>query len=114
MSSAKGTVPFLAGDERYLLLLDFNALCDLESELPGLMDGTAEIKSPSAIRAVFHAGLVAHHGDVDLRDAGKIIHEIGIEQAAELVKEAFEASFGKTDGGEGKSRPRKRGAGTAP
>jgi hypothetical protein len=107
----KGEVGFsvdsggLAGD--YVLLLDFNALCDLESDLPGLMDGTAEIKTPSAIRAVFHAGLQARHKDISLHDAGDIIHVLGIEQAGDLVRQSFEASFSTAKGGEESDRPRK-------
>jgi hypothetical protein len=107
----KGEVAFsieegpLAGD--FVLLLDFNALCDLEDDLPGLMDGTAEIKTPSAIRAVFHAGLQARHKDTTLRDAGDIIQALGIEQAGDLVRQSFEASFSKAKGGEEASRPRK-------
>ena len=108
-NALKGEVAFsvesgdLAGD--YVLLLDFNALCDLEDDLPGLMDGSAAIKTPSAIRAVFHAGLQARHDGISLRDAGSIIQAIGIETAGELVSRSFEASF-KT-GGEEADRPRK-------
>lgn len=107
----KGEVGFsvdeygLAGD--YVLLLDFNALCDLEGDLPGLMDGTAEIKTPSAIRTVFHAGLQAHHPEVSLRDAGNIIQALGIERAGDLVRQSFEASFSTAKGGEESNRPRK-------
>lgn len=113
MTALKGEVGFEADGEGYTLLLDFNALCDLEDSLPGLMDGTAEIKSPRAIRSVFHAGLQAHHDGLSPRDAGDLIQAIGLDKAGELVAKAFEASFGK--GGEGKSRPpkAKAGAGTA-
>lgn len=107
----KGEVAFsvedgdLAGD--YVLLLDFNALCDLETDLPGLMDGTAEIKTPSAIRAVFHAGLQARHDGITVRDAGSIIQGLGIETAGDLVRQSFEASFAPAKGGEEAARPRK-------
>lgn len=110
----KGEVGFsiedgdLAGD--YTLLLDFNALCDLETDLPGLMDGTAEIRTPSAIRAVFHAGLQARQKDISLHDAGDIIHALGIEQAGDLVRQSFEASFSTAKGGEESARPRKASA----
>lgn len=89
----KGEVAFEANGEDYVLLLDFNALCDLEDDLPGLMDGTAEIKSPKAIRRVFHAGLAAHHAGVDVRGAGALVQALGLERAAELIKESFSASF---------------------
>lgn len=109
MAALKGEVGFEADGESYTLLLDFNALCDLEDSLPGLMDGTAEIKSPKAIRSVFHAGLQARHDGLTTRDAGDLIQAIGLDVAGELVAEAFSASFGK--GGEGKPRPRKATAG---
>lgn len=116
--SVKGEVAFKAGGEDYILLLDFNALCDLEGELPGLMDGTAEIKSPSAIRAVFHAGLQARHPGVGIREAGDIIQDVGLAEAGDLVRRSFEASFPAAKGGEGEPRPRKAaanaGAGSAP
>ena len=89
----KGEVAFEADGKGYVLLLDFNALCDLEDDLPGLMDGTAEIKSPKAIRRVFHAGLYAHQPDLDVRAAGAIVQAIGLEAAAVLIKESFAASF---------------------
>lgn len=102
----KGEVAFEADGEDYILLLDFNALCDLEEDLPGLMDGTAEIKTPSAIRAVFHAGLQARHKDISLHAAGDIIQALGIEVAGDLVRQSFEASFSTAKGGGGKPRPR--------
>jgi len=101
----KGEVEFEADGESYTLLLDFNALCDLEEQMPGLMDGGTEIKSPSAIRTVFHAGLAAYHSTLSLRDAGHIIHAIGLEAAGDLVKQSFAASF--PSGGDDKARPRK-------
>lgn len=112
-ANIKGEVPFEAIGETFRLVLDFNALCDLEGELPGLMDGSVEIKSPRAIRSVFAAGLARHHPEITVTVAGDIIQSIGIERAGELVASAFSASFG---GGE-KASPRKArpssGAGTA-
>lgn len=114
----KGEVEFEAGGKDYILLLDFNALCELEAEVPGLMDGTAEIKSPSTIRAVFHAGLAAKHPEIDLRGAGDVIHSIGLDAAGDLVRRSFEASFPPAKGGKEASDPRKArakaGTGSAP
>jgi hypothetical protein len=110
----KGKTPFEVGGESLFLLLDFNALCDLEGAVPGLMDGTAEIKSPRAIRAGFAAGLQECKPGIDDRGAGQIIHAIGLEKAGELVSAAFEASFGKAAAsGPQKARP-SDGAGSAP
>ena len=116
-SALKGEIPFEAGGESYRFILDFNALCDLETEIAGLMDGKAQIKSPAAIRAVFHAGLQCFHGGIDVLAAGRIIHEIGLEKAGELVRDSFKASF--PDAGDKKPKgprpaPLRRGAGSAP
>jgi len=104
----KGEVAFsiedgnLAGE--YTLLLDFNALCDLEEDFPGIMEGKFELKSPTAIRKVFAVGLAEHH-DLSERDAGKLIHAVGLNRVGELVGEAFAASFPEAD--KGKPRPQK-------
>ena len=106
-NALKGEVAFEVSGETYVLLLDFNALCELENDVPGLMDGTLEIRSPSVIRTVVHAGLAAHHPGLTLRDAGNLIHTLGLEVAGELVTRSFAASFPVTTGGEGRARPRK-------
>lgn len=105
--SIKGVVKFEAGGEDYRLLLDFNALCDLEADFPGIMDGSFDLKSPKAIRRVFHVGLAEHHGALSERDAGSIIQAIGLERAGEVIAEAFAASFPSATGGEESPRPRK-------
>lgn len=102
----KGEIAFDVEGQEYILLLDFNALCDLEDDFPGLMDGTAELKSPKAIRRVFHAGLAAHHPDVDLREAGSLIHAIGLDVAGDIVRRSFEAAF-PVKGGDDTARPQK-------
>lgn len=105
--TVKGEVAFEVEGEDYTLLLDFNALCDLEDDFPGLMDGTAEFKSPKAIRRVFHAGLAAHHPEIDERGAGDLIHALGLEQAGDIVRQSFEAAFPSAKGGDDTARPRK-------
>ena len=109
----KGEVEFQATSGDYTLLLDFNALCDLEDDFPGLMDGTADIKSPKAIRRVFHAGLAEYHPDLSERDAGAIIQDLGLDRAATLIKESFEASFPAPKGGAARPRKQSPGAGSA-
>lgn len=113
----KGEVGFKVDGEPHTLLLDFNALCDLEDDFPGLMDGTAQLKSPKAIRRVFHAGLAAYHPEVSEREAGAIIHAIGVEEAGDLVRRSFQSAFPDAKGGEEVDRPQKApakaGAGSA-
>lgn len=117
MAAIRGEVPLrvedgpLKGD--YTLLLDFNALCDLEDTVPGLMDGTAVLTKPSAIRAVFHGMFAAHHPEVKLKDAGTIVQTIGIDVAGAKVQEASQASFGTAEGGDS-DRPQSAGPGSVP
>lgn len=110
----RGEVAFESEGQDYVLLLDFNALCDLEDDFPGLMNGTAEFTSPKAIRRVFLAGLSAHQPGMDEHGAGRLIHELGFERAGDLIRQSFEAAFPK--GGEEPARPRtgqpKAGAGS--
>ncbi len=107
VNPVKGEIAFEAEGQDYVLLLDFNALCDLEDDYPGLMDGSAELKSPKAIRRVFHAGLAAHHPEVTLTEAGSLIHAIGLAEAGDLVKRSFEAAFPAAQEGKETARPRK-------
>ena len=120
MSDPRGSVPFdVKGGPHpgaYTLLLDFNALCDLEQEFPGLMDGTAEITGLRSIRKVFRAGLGNQvdqgSDDADERFAGALIHELGMSRASDLIGDAMKAAFPEVAKG-GKAGPRKRtGAGT--
>ena len=106
----KGEVSFQADGRDYTLLLDFNALCELEDIVPGVMEGNFELKSPKVIRAVFHAGLVARHAALSLEDAGRIISAVGMVETAQLLGRAMEASFGKSEGGDEK-RPQTKAAG---
>ena len=93
----KGEISVTAPDGpkagEYTLLLDFNALCDLEEDFPGLMDGELNIKGVKAIRSIFHAGFTAYHPDLSERDVGSIIHSIGLEEATAKLAEAMTAAF---------------------
>lgn len=81
----------MAGD--YTLTMDFNALCDLETDFPDIMEGKIEFKKPSAIRRLIHAGLLAKHPDMTPVQAGQIIHSIGLGVAAEKLGESMAAAF---------------------
>ncbi len=81
----------MVGD--FTLLLDFNALCDLEDDFPGLMEGKLDIKGVKPIRRIFHAGFQEHHPGMTEREAGAIIHSLGLAQATAKLAEAMTASF---------------------
>ncbi|MFC5370933.1 hypothetical protein ACFPIF_00100 [Brevundimonas faecalis] len=105
----RGEVEVKALGETYTLLLDFNALCELEDEFPGLMTGEATISGFKSLRRIFHVGFSEHHGDLTERDVGGIIHDIGIEVAAQKMAEAMKASFptaaAKTPATKGRAKP---------
>lgn len=114
----RGEMVLQPGDlGEHIFVLDFNALCVLDQEFPGLMDGTVGFESPVEIRRVFTVGLQAHHPGMTEEDAGAVIHELGIQKAAEVLKEAMSISFGtgKTTeaGSAGKSPPKARTSGGA-
>lgn len=93
----KGEIKVTAPDGpkagEYTLLLDFNALCDLEDDFPGLMDGDLSIKGFKPIRRIFHAGFGGYHPELSERDVGSIIHSIGLEEATAKLAEAMTAAF---------------------
>lgn len=96
----------------YVLLLDLNALCELEDDFPGIMDGTAKIEGVKSIRRIFHAGFKEHHPDLDEMDVGRIVHAYGLQPAAAKLSEAMKASFGEA-GKTSKSPPKGRASGGA-
>ncbi|MGV3579996.1 hypothetical protein [Brevundimonas sp.] len=96
-NKVRGEVEVVAKDGpkagTFTLLLDFNALCDLEDHFPGIMDGNLDIKGVKPIRQIFHAGFATYHPDLSERDVGAIIHSIGMVDATQKLAEAMKASF---------------------
>lgn len=89
----RGEVEIEAGDKTYTLVLDINAICELE-ELLG--KSVAEIGRDMGrivyMRAVLWAGLKAKH-PVTLEEAGKILQEASVPLAAVKIKEAMALAF---------------------
>lgn len=114
----KGEVGFSVEGQDYTLLLDLNALCEVEDHIPGIMNGAADLASLKAVRALFWGGLQEHHAGITMRDAGRLVQALGLADAAAKVAEAMKASWGdtkspKTGGGDDGASPQKRGrAGT--
>lgn len=100
----------------FILLLDLNALCELEDDFPGIMNGTAKIEGLKSIRRIFHVGFQRHHPDLSEIEAGDIVHAIGIGEAAKKMGESLKAAFPTAEQGKPKGSPRrgpeKRGTGT--
>lgn len=118
-NSVRGEVGFKAAGKTFTLLMSINALCELEGELDmkvealgAAMQGGADLVT---VRAIFWAALQDHHPDLDLKAAGKLMTDLGLEASVDLIGKAFAAAFpdkvGAADAGA--SGPRKaRPAGT--
>lgn len=106
----KGEVAFKACDEDWTLVLDFNALCAMETELgidAGAM-GERLSGSPATIRSVFRIGLAAKHGEMTDLEAGRLIGDMGVQKAAELLAKAIKLGFpeaAKSAGGKAPKAP---------
>ncbi|UYY60105.1 hypothetical protein [Sphingomonas sp. S2-65] len=118
----KGEVAFKAADQNWKLVYDFNALCTIEEELEvDVADIGEQLSKPTMIRSIFRIGLAAHHGALSDLEAGRLIHDMGVAEAAQVVTKAFVAAFpeakvvgsagGKAPAPKPKPAPKKPGTG---
>lgn len=112
----KGEVGFRATGQSWTLVYDFNALCTIEEELEvDVADVGEKLSSPKMIRSIFRIGLAAHHGAMSDLEAGRLIHDMGAAEAAQVIAKAFQAAFpeakdgGGTEGNEPKTKSRGTG-----
>jgi len=112
----KGEVPFTACGSDFVLVMDFNALCAIDTELDIGIDeiGAKLAGSAPTIRSVFRIGLAAKHGEMTDLEAGRLIGDMGPTRAAELLAEALKAAFPEVQtpgngAAPGKPAPRKPG-----
>lgn len=91
---SKGEVGFDANGISYTLVLDFNAICELEDafDVPASQIGEVIGEKLSSLRTVFRVALSRHHDVTDL-EAGEILTSIGAEKAGSLIASAFALSF---------------------
>ena len=101
-NAVKGEVAFDLDGKTYTLVLDFNALCEVEDVLGA---GEMKLAKPSAIRAIFWAALRRHHPAMTQRDAGNLIGGVGLTKAGELVTEALNRSGLFGGDGEAEAHP---------
>lgn len=109
----KGEVSFEAQGKTWTLRFSTNALCELEDATgKGAMAVAEEMNDPERVRiktlrAMFWAGLTDNH-DIDVKAAGDLMNEIGVDKAGLLIGEAFQASFPDAEAGEAaKGKPAK-------
>jgi hypothetical protein len=104
----KGDVVFEVEDEQYRLVVDFNAVCDLE----GVLGPDIPPNGPRAVRAVMWAALQRHHPGTTLLRAGELIQAIGPTEAATLTTRAMTESG--LAGGDGSAAADPRAAAAKP
>ena len=89
MNPIKGEVGFEVEGRAYTMVLDFNALCELEEQ--GIQLDTLSGGGLKVLRAVFWAGLLARH-EVSLKEAGDLIAALTLPKATEVITKALERS----------------------
>ncbi|WP_292229498.1 hypothetical protein [Brevundimonas sp.] len=109
----KGEIAFDAGGDTYTMAFTINALVTLEDKLQVTTSQIGELLgeklSMANLRTLFWAGLLEHH-DCSEIEAGRLISDLGIQQAAELMGRALSKAF--PEAGKSNARPQKAAAGT--
>lgn len=107
----RGEVSFEADGNAWTLKVDANAMCEIEEATGktiteiGRVLGNEATASISLMRSVFWGALQHHHDGLTLKDAGKLISDIGMDEAGRLIGEAFKSAFPQKKGKD--ARPRK-------
>jgi hypothetical protein len=97
-----GEVRIEVDGEAYTLAFTPNALCDLEDatgktvvqigrELDAML--ADEDMSVTKLRLLLLHALSEHHDDMDLKGAGRLMHQMGVVEASGKVMEAFMIAF---------------------
>lgn len=101
----RGTVALQAGDRAYTLSFSVNALCELEDALDKpVAEIVATLQDPAklrlgTVRQFLWAGLLDHHKDVTVEQAGEIATDAGFSIAVEKIGAAIELAFPVADKG---------------
>jgi hypothetical protein len=110
----KGEVSLPAGDKTYTLSYSVNAFCHLEeADGRSFAEIITDLMKPDTLsvrklRQFVHAGLIDHHPDVTVEEAGRIIMAAGgIDVVMKAVGSGLEASMPDKEAS-GTPRPRNR------
>lgn len=126
----KGERQFDALEQKWTLVFDINAICALEEAkdkpfmqavqdmFPLLQDVDLDDETAMAeasknirfgdLRELFSLGLDAHHPDIDIKDVGDIMQEIGIPQAVPLLMGSIMACMAEGGDDAPKNPPKAR------
>ncbi|MFN4176422.1 GTA-gp10 family protein [Phenylobacterium sp.] len=112
----KGEVAFRAGDATYRLVYAIDALIALEDRygksVAEVGQMIADGMGPRDMLAIWHAGLLECHPDLDEAAAKRLVAQVGIGQALQLIGRAFAAAF-LVEPEDGAKRPGPRKAAAA-
>ena len=96
----KGEVEFTVGKKVYTLHFSINAMCELEEAMggAGITELAMQMSDPSKfklkdMRTMFWAGLRDHHEAMTAQDAGRLMNDLGMMEAMNLVAKAFTLAF---------------------
>ena len=93
----RGEVPLACGARTYTLVFDFNALCTLESALNKKANEIVQMLagevSGDMVRTLVWAGLQEYWPEVELRQAGRVVGEAGVQTCLDKVIESFRLAF---------------------
>lgn len=109
----KGEVAFVVGKKTYVLQYTYDAICQLEEttgktliELASEMQDIKTLRM-TRVREIFHAGLIEHHPDITVKQAGELILAAGGAIAVMgKFNEALIAAFPKAEDGDGTRPPK--------
>ena len=107
----KGEVAFEVGSETYTLVLDFNAICELEDATDAPSAETfarVERGFVSELARILWAALQRHHGEMSLRDARDLVGEVGPEEIGKVIEKAVSVSSLTAEGSAKPGKPKKR------
>lgn len=108
-------------EAKFKLVYDANAFCEIEDNikltLGELHDAMSDPKKMSmkSVRGIFHGGLIRHHPDLTLADAGDIMSDAGMAEVMDAMKRAFGGAMkaaGEAQGQKAKTPRGNRGTGT--
>ncbi len=112
----RGEVGFEIDGKAWTLRFTANALCELETayDLPiqqviAKLQGEAGSVRVGDLRQFFLAGLRDQHPEVTIVDAGRMMSDMGLPAAGELIGRAVTLAFPDAEDGE-PARPRKGAA----
>ena len=112
----RGTVTIAAGGKDYLLQFTTNAMCELEDatgkSITAVVAELSDEANPPGmklLRTLLWAGLTEHQAGIDIKDAGAICDDIGMDKLGGVIGDALQAAFPEQDGKSGKAKASKAG-----